>query len=102
MGFKCDVTGQHIQSKPKKIVNQIRTTKYDCPAIFDEMGKIVRGPIVSEGWETVREINVDPMLDQAKIDRLTAKLPVKKERPRRERKEYRMMDNDEYDDNDDW
>jgi hypothetical protein len=64
MGFRCDITGKHIQGKPHRVVARMRRVIY--PPKFNPRGEMIqRG---GEGDAIEREINVDPTLtsDQLK------------------------------------
>lgn len=68
MGFRCELTGKHVQGKPRKIVIERRERTYHNT--FSREGKLHEK--TSRGWEIGREIMINPLLEQQEIETKTA------------------------------
>ena len=72
MGFRCEVSGKHVQGSPKRVLAQTREKRY--PERFRTV-KGEHGPEYKcidpggRGWETVKELLVDPLLPPDKIEK---------------------------------
>ena len=68
MGFRCQITGNHVQGSPKRILAATRQKIYPVRHGTED-GKQVVIDNGGEGWEIMKELIVDPSFPQDKIDK---------------------------------
>jgi hypothetical protein len=82
MGFRCEISGKHIQGKPLRVIAQRREVSYPEFTInvqvmndagYKKTEKKVCNPGGSRGWEIVKEILVDPNTPESVLEKFLKK-----------------------------